>query len=54
MVFFTGLYKETPVQMLRIYANYIVGMFTSNVYGIKKYIDPLRLITNKDSSQSVV
>jgi len=26
MAFSTGLYKETPEQMLRIYANYIVGM----------------------------
>jgi len=29
----TGLYKETRVQMLRIYANYFVGMIKSSVYG---------------------
>ena len=29
----TGLYKETCVQMLRICANYFVGMIKSSVYG---------------------
>jgi len=33
MVFSTGLYKETCVQMLRIYANHIVGMIKSSIYG---------------------
>ena len=33
MVCVTGLYKETCVQMLRIYANYFVGMINSSVYG---------------------
>jgi len=33
MVFSTGLYKETRVQMLRICANYIVGMIKLGVYG---------------------
>ena len=33
MVFSTGLYKETCVQMLRICANFIVGMIKLGVYG---------------------
>jgi len=44
MVFSTGLYKEICVQMLRIYANYKVGMIKSSVYGheIKLVIHFLR------------
>jgi len=30
---FYGLYKETRVQMVRIHANYIVGIIKLNVYG---------------------
>ena len=33
MVFSTGLFKESRVEMLRIYTNYIVGMIKSSVYG---------------------
>jgi hypothetical protein len=33
MVCITGLYKETHVQMLRICANYFVGMIKSSDYG---------------------
>ena len=32
MVFSAGLYKETLVQMLRIYSNHIVGMIKSSIY----------------------
>jgi len=31
MVFSTRFYKETRIQMLRIYANYLVGMIKSGV-----------------------
>ena len=33
MVCITGLYKEIRVQMLRICANYFVGMIKSSIYG---------------------
>jgi hypothetical protein len=32
MVFSAELYKETLVQMLRIYSNHIVGMIKSSIY----------------------
>ena len=32
-MYYSAIYKETHVQMLRICANYFVGMITSSDYG---------------------